>query len=190
MRQHVHFILLAAAFALGASHAFAASGDVCGAYVMEAVAKAQGVRALDCGYDLKDRRWGTDGDGHARWCKTAPKDAVVKETAQRRGQVKLCQVCRAYATLATRAAADNDKLKCGFAGPSWSKEAAAHFGWCMALRSSEDAIKASAEASYPAITVAMENSMASATGDRIRNIDECKGRQAGRQGPGGQAKRN
>jgi len=180
----------------GASPAFAAGGDVCDAYVRETVAKAHGVRGLECGYDLKDRRWAVDRDGHARWCKAASKDVVVKETAQRRGQVKLCQVCRAYATLATRAAADNDKLKCGFAGPRWSKEAAAHFGWCMALRNSEDAIKASAAGSSASITAAMENSIAPEASDRIREIDECRERQAGPQkappgsGPGGRAKRN
>ena len=150
MRAGIRSFIVVAALTASATlrlftdNALALGPGVCDAYVRETVAKAHGVRGLECGYDLKDGRWAVDRDGHARWCKAAPKDVVVKETAQRRGQVRLCQVCRAYATLATRAAADNDKLKCGLAGPRWSKEAAAHFGWCMALRNSDNAIKAAA----------------------------------------------
>jgi hypothetical protein len=116
---------------IGQAHA--ASAATCDAYATEAVVKAQGVRQFACGYDLKDRRWTADRKGHARWCRTTPEDAVASEVARRRGEMKLCQTCRLYTSMATDAAAENRKLKCGFTGPRWSDKATDHFGWCMAL---------------------------------------------------------
>jgi hypothetical protein len=152
----------------------AADAKTCDAYVKEAAAKAQAVRQLGCGYELNDPRWAAGQAGHARWCKTAPKEAVVTETAHRRGQFKLCQLCRSYADLATAAAADNANAKCGFSGARWSARAEDHFGWCTATRNTDDAAKAIAAGSYAALTATMEQSLGRETGERTLGIAKCK----------------
>jgi hypothetical protein len=156
----------------------AADAATCRPYVREAVAKAQGVREFACGYDLKEPRWTIDRNGHAQWCKAAPKDAVAKETAQRRGEMKLCGECRAYARASAEFAAENRKLKCGLTGPRWSGDAAAHFGWCMALRESEGAAGAGIAVSYQSVAEKVEKSTHSETLDRIEQIATCKSRQS------------
>jgi hypothetical protein len=177
MHKTICAALTAMALLLPAGAARAADGATCDAYVKEAVAKAQAVRRLGCGYEFNDPRWATGNTGHARWCKAASKDAVVTETAHRRGQFKLCQLCRSYADLATAAAADNASAKCGFSGARWSAKAEDHFGWCMAQRSTDDAAKAIAAGSYAAVTAAMEQSLGPETGDRTLSIASCKLRQ-------------
>ena len=124
--------LAAAGLLLSVDLSAAADFATCDIYVREAVAKAQGVRAFNCGYDLNDPRWSTKRSGHAAWCKSADKESVERETARRRGEIKLCQTCRAYTNLAVSAAADNIKLKCKFDGSRWSIKAEDHFAWCMA----------------------------------------------------------
>jgi hypothetical protein len=130
----------------------AAGAAVCNAYAKESAAKAQGIRQFDCGYDLKEPRWTTDLKDHARWCRASPEEAVAKETAYRRGEMKLCQACRAYAEIAAEAAAENDKLKCGFSGPSWNVHTDAHFAWCMVMRDNESAAGTDVAAAYKSIT--------------------------------------
>jgi hypothetical protein len=170
-------IFAAVSLLLLTSPGLAADAATCDAYSTEAVIKAQGVRQFACGYDLKDPRWTEDRKGHARWCEATQQDVVVGEMTRRRGEMKQCQQCRAYATLATAAAADNSKLKCGLTGPRWSGDAQAHFGWCMALRVSEAAAPvAASDKSTPA---AMDKSLSIETADRISAIDQCRSRPRG-----------
>ena len=153
-----------------------ASAAICDAYAKEATSKAQGVRDFACGYDLKDPRWTTERKSHASWCRANPEKTVAAEMAQRRGEIKLCSECRAYANYAVKSAAENDKLKCGFAGPRWNATAADHFGWCMALRAGESAAGTDVAAAYKAIAEKIETSTHSETLERIVQIAACKSR--------------
>ncbi|MGD9783315.1 MAG: hypothetical protein AB7E80_03610 [Hyphomicrobiaceae bacterium] len=38
--------------------------------------------------------------------------------------------CQWYATTALKQQQQNDKLRCGFAGPEWSLDLARHLSWC------------------------------------------------------------
>ena len=156
--------------------ASAAGGAVCDAYAREAVTKAQGVRQFACGYDLKDPRWAAEPSRHARWCKAASEDAVAGESARRRGEIRLCLECRAYARAAVELAAENSKLKCGFTGPRWGSDAQGHFGWCMALRDDETPAGTDIAAAYQSIVVKLEKSTHSETLDRVTQIATCKSR--------------
>jgi hypothetical protein len=177
MHKAVGATFVAMALLLPAGAARGADAATCNTYVREAVAKAQAVRRLDCGYALNDPRWAAGQAGHARWCKAASKEAIVTETAHRRGQFKLCQLCRSYADLATAAAADNANAKCGFSGARWSANAGDHFGWCKATGNTDDAAKAIAAGSYAAVTAALEQSLGVETGERTLSIARCKLRQ-------------
>jgi len=167
---------VAVALLLSSSQLWAASASVCNAYAKEAAAKARGVREFACGYDLKDPRWTAERTDHARWCKTAPEDAVARETARRRGEMKLCDECRVYARAAAQFAGENRKLKCGFSGPRWSDDAQGHFGWCMALRDNQSAPGADVAASQKSIAEIAEKSTDSETLGRIQQISTCKSR--------------
>jgi hypothetical protein len=169
-------IFAAVSFLLLANPGLAADAATCRPYVNEAVAKAHGVREFACGYDFKDPRWSTDRKSHARWCRQAPDAGVARETAARRGEMRLCGECRAYARASAKFAAENGKLKCGLTGPRWSGDAAAHFGWCMALRENEGAAGAGIAVSYQSIAEKMEKSTHAETLDRIAQITECKSR--------------
>ncbi len=164
-------LALAALLALG-SPASAADAATCESYANEAAAKAEAVRTFSCGYDLKDHRWGTDRGGHARWCRAASKDAVAAENAQRRGQLRLCQICRAYADLAIAAHADNLKLKCGQTGPRWTGAGASHFEWCMARREPQPALTSAA--AYQSAATTLQKAIAGETASRIEAIQACK----------------
>jgi hypothetical protein len=168
--------LAAVSLLLLASPGLAADAATCQLYVKEAVAKARGVREFSCEYDLKEPRWSTDRKSHSRWCRAAPEDEVARETAQRRGEMKLCGECRAYARASAEFAAENGKLKCGLTGPRWSGDATAHFGWCMALRENEGAAGAGIAVSHQSIAEKMEKSTRSETLDRIVQIATCKSR--------------
>jgi hypothetical protein len=172
----VGLVVAAVVLLLSSSQAWAASAAVCNTYAKEAAAKAQGVREFACGYDLKDPRWTAERTDHVRWCKAAPEDAVAGETARRRGEMKLCDECRAYARTAAQFAAENRKLKCGFSGPRWSGDAQGHFGWCMALRENESAAGTDIAAAYQSIAAKLEKSTHSETLDRITQITTCKSR--------------
>jgi len=176
-RRTTPAILTAIALLSWANVANAADAATCDTYTKEAIAKSRAVRQFGCGYDLNDRRWATERSSHASWCKAASKAAVATETAQRRGQFKLCQLCRTYADLAAAAAADNANAKCGFDGARWSARAEDHFGWCMATRNTDDAMKAMATGSYAALTAVMEQSLGQETGRRTLDIAACKLRQ-------------
>ena len=171
----IRFVTLAAVVLLATgSEARAASRAVCDAYTKESAAKAQGIRQFGCGYDLKDPRWTTDRKDHARWCRANPEKSVAAQTAWRRGEIKLCAECRAYARVAAESAAENRKRNCGFSGPRWNDKASDHFAWCMALRNGESAAGAEIAASYKTITEKIEKSTYSETLDRITDIARCK----------------
>jgi hypothetical protein len=174
MHKAICAAFMAMALLLPTGAARAADAATCDAYVKEAVAKSQAVRQLGCGYEPNDPRWAAGQTGHARWCKSASKEAVVTETAHRRGQFKLCQLCRSYADLATAAAADNANAKCGFSGARWSARAEDHFGRCTATRNTDDAAKAIAAGSYAALTATMAQSLGLETGERTLGIAKCK----------------
>lgn len=164
------FAALAVLFALG--EACAAGVAPCDVYAKEAVAKAQAAKDLACGYDPSDPRWTTDLKGHARWCRATPKDAVAKETAQRREQMKFCVTCRVYADQAVASAADNTALKCGLTGPRWTGDAAAHFASCIAQRGNgaaqgADVAQSSSSAKIQKLEMAA----------RLLQIEICKQRQ-------------
>jgi|SRR5215470_11193133 len=159
---------------LWASAASAANAATCEAYVSEAAAKAQWIRALGCGYNPDDPRWTTDRNVHARWCKAQPPTEVAQEAAHRRGLIKLCQICRAYATLAVAAASDNMKLNCGMSGPRWSTGADAHFGWCMKQRAPTDEKATDAVESYRTIAANLKKSLILETGARTQAVGVCK----------------
>jgi hypothetical protein len=177
MRKAICAAVVVTGLLVQAGAAHAADAKTCDAYVKEATAKAQAIRQLNCGIDLNDARWGAGRSGHASWCKAASKDALATETAHRRGQFKLCQLCRTYADLATAAAADNATARCGFSGARWSTRAEDHFGWCMTARDTDDAAKAMAAGSYAALAAVMEQSLGMETGERTLRIADCKLRQ-------------
>jgi hypothetical protein len=156
----------------------AADLTTCRAYANEAVAKALATREFGCPYDLYDPRWTTDLEGHAKWCRATDKHVVVDEAARRRAEIKICQMCRAYASLAATAAADNNKFKCGLNGVHWRSNSEEHFGWCMTLRD-DGAGSGQTQIAMPyrAITVKMKLSLNLRTARRIQDIEECKLRQ-------------
>jgi hypothetical protein len=170
------FLIFVGTLLISSGHARAASAAVCNVYAKEAAAKARGVREFACGYDLKDPRWTAERTDHARWCKAAPEDAVAREAAHRRGEMKLCDECRVYARAAAQFAAQNRKLKCGFSGPRWGDDAQGHFGWCMALRDNQGAPGADVAASQKAIPSIAEKSTDSEMLGRIQQIATCKSR--------------
>lgn len=174
MRVIVGLAVAAIAFLIPIRQSQAAAAAVCDTYVKEAMAKAQAVRAFDCGYDLNDLRWTTDRKSHARWCQASPERAVAKETAHRRGEMKICQTCRAYAEIASEAAAENGKLKCGYSGASWDVGVTAHFSWCMALRNNESAAGDDVAAAYKSIAAKIQDVTYPEAFDRRLQIVNCR----------------
>ncbi len=174
MHVVVGLALAAIAFLIPLRQSQAAGTAVCDTYVKEAVAKARGMRSFGCGYDLNDLRWTTDRKSHAQWCRASPEDAVAKETAYRRGEMKLCQSCRAYAEIAAEAAAESDKLKCGFSGTRWNVHPDTHFSWCMALRDNESAAGFDVAATYKSITTKIQNVTHPEAFERRLQIVKCK----------------
>jgi hypothetical protein len=154
----------------------AADAKTCDAYVKEATAKAQGIRQFNCGFDVNDPRWATERNGHAAWCKTADKETVERESARRRGEIKLCQTCRTYAALAVAAAADNVSRKCGYDGPRWHAAADGHFGWCMAQYARPAADEKDRVAAEKAALAKLPAALDPETGGRVVMIAQCKGR--------------
>ena len=169
MRVRV-FALAITALILGSEPAFSAGAATCNFYAREAVAKAEGMQAMGCGYEADDPRWTTDRNAHARWCRAAAQGTVDEESTRRRGLMRLCQICRAYADLAAARAADNVNLKCQSSGPRWNINAAAHFAWCMGLRQPEGTNDAT---SYKAAATNLENAVARETGIRTQTITIC-----------------
>ena len=168
---------LAAAVILASSGgSFAADPKTCDAYVKEAVAKAQGVRQFNCGFDLNDPRWGTGRRGHAAWCKDADKETVEREAAQRRGDMSLCQTCRAYTNLAVSAASDNARRKCGYEGARWTDKAENHRGWCMEQRERVAADEKDIVAAYKASLDKLRTSVNLETTVRTLQVTDCKSR--------------
>ena len=41
--------------------------------------------------------------------------------------------CQWYATTALKQQQDNERMKCGFSGPSWSSDLRAHNAWCASV---------------------------------------------------------
>jgi hypothetical protein len=152
----------------------AAGAAICNAYAKEAAAKAQGVRDLACGYDLKDPRWTTDRKSHSGWCRASPDKAVASEQAQRRAQMNLCQTCSVYADMAVEAAAENKKLNCGLSGPNWNDNKSDHFAWCMAMRDQESTVNPDVAAATRAIETKFETVTRRETIDRTLRIMKCK----------------
>jgi hypothetical protein len=158
------------------SVAGAADAKTCDAYVKEATAKAQGVRQFNCGFDVNDPRWSTGRSGHAAWCKTVDKEAVERESARRRGEIKLCQTCRAYATLAVSAVSDNASRKCGFPGARWTDKAENHFDWCMEQRDRVAANEKDISAAYKAALDKLRTPINLETTARTLQVTDCKAR--------------
>ena len=155
----------------------AADAKTCDAYVKEATAKAQGIRHFNCGFGGNDPRWTAERSAHAAWCKTADKETVERESARRRGEIKLCQTCRSYAGLAVAAAANNVKLKCGLEGARWSSKAEDHFGWCMAQRGQVGADEKDVATLYKASLAEMRKPISIETGARMSDVAQCQSRQ-------------
>jgi hypothetical protein len=174
MHVVVGLALVAIALLIPSGQSQAAGAAICDTYVKEAVAKAQGVRLFDCGYDLNDPRWTTDRKSHAQWCQASPEKTVATETAWRRGEIKLCGECRTYARVAMESAAENSKRNCGLSGPRWNDKASDHFAWCMALRGGESAEGADIAASYKTIAEKIDKSTYSETLERMTDIAKCK----------------
>jgi len=168
--------LAVAAIALLSSRmsAHSAGAALCDAYAKESAAKAQGVRDFACGYDLKDPRWTTNRKGHASWCRATPEKAVADETARRRGDMNLCQTCRAYADMAVEAAAENKKNKCRLTGPAWTENKSDHFAWCMALRDNENAAGPDIAATYQTIATKIQTVIRQETVKRKIQIVQCQ----------------
>ena len=167
-----------AALILSPILACAADIATCRAYENEAVAKAQATREFGCPYDLYDPRWTTDREGHVKWCRATDKNVVVDEAARRRAEIKICQMCRAYASLTATAAADNNRVKCGLSGVHWRANPEEHFGWCMRLRGEGGGSgRTETPKAYRAVTVKMETSLNLRTARRIQDIEECRLRQ-------------
>jgi hypothetical protein len=176
MRNAVGAALAVAVLAVSVNLGHAADAATCDAYVKEAVAKAQGVRQFNCGFDLNDPRWGTDRRGHAAWCKDADKETVEREAAHRRGEMKLCETCRAYANLATAAASDNARRKCGYEGARWTDKAENHFNWCAGQRERIAADEKDIAAAYKASLEKMRTPINLETTVRTLQVTDCKSR--------------
>jgi hypothetical protein len=80
------------------------------------------------------------------WCRSANQESVDQEIDNRRAQLNLCRRCSNYSDEAVRianeAASYNfpwdfsaPKNRCGFEGPAWGTDRAAHFQWCMGANS-------------------------------------------------------
>lgn len=131
--------LLAAAIV---SEVNAATETVCVGYARHAVKEATEAKNLGCGFT--GPRWSTDHDTHFNWCKGAEGQTVSREAVSRGGPLMNCSSCRSYADAAANAARTNIDRRCGFSGPRWTTDTAAHFGWCMKVGSGAAAKEASA----------------------------------------------
>jgi hypothetical protein len=161
---------------LQAGATLAADPKTCDAYVKEATAKAQGIRQFNCRFDANDPHWTTERNAHAVWCKSADKETVERESARRRGEIQVCQTCRAYAEVGVAAAADNAKLRCGYEGPRWNAKAEDHFGWCMEHRGRVAADESDMAAAYKATIAKMQRPLGAETGARAHETMACRSR--------------
>jgi len=107
---------------------------------------------------------------HLRWCRFANQDSVAWEAATRREKVSECSMCRAYSNAAMAAIEVNQKLQCGFTGPAWVKDPAAHFNWCMGLSHSEHDFWGLQK---PLGTIRREE-LDPRTADRTQKAEQCK----------------
>jgi hypothetical protein len=144
---------------------------VCKAYVDEALAAAQKVRDLQCGYDLDHPQWSQNPEVHERWCRESLDESVDEENISRRNGVSRCETCRTYSDQALAAAADNEKLGCGFTGPRWSTDPGVHYGWCMEVRGPRSGGPVGAIAG---LTGPMEMTLDPEATERNREIGQCR----------------
>jgi len=150
------------------SPAFAASG--CEAYTADAIAAANRVKELACGFDLNHPQWSPNPEVHRRWCRFASQESVDHEMLNRFRKESECSTCRAYANAAMAAVAVNNERKCGYTGPAWQNNAAAHFNWCMGLKSSRSYLEGIEKSIYEI----QRESLDPQTAARTQAAEQCK----------------
>jgi hypothetical protein len=153
--------------------ALAAGITECTQYANEAVATAQEVRDLSCGFDVNHPQWSQNREAHLRWCRNAEQSSVDHEIDARRRSIGFCRVCRAYTNSAVSAANDNVRLGCGQSGSKWSTDPAAHFNWCMGLQdySVQDLGLSTIEHNPGSFA---HKYLEAPTGERVVAIERCK----------------
>jgi len=124
--------------------------EACQGYASNAVFFARLARMSQCGFS--GGGWTDDYGAHFNWCLGAAEAARNSEREARINRLQGCLTalknarqasCNAYAQAAIVQNDENTMRKCGFGGTRWSKDANAHFQWCMGAN--DAAIKAEAD---------------------------------------------
>jgi hypothetical protein len=171
-------VIAVLAMILSSGAVLADSPARCDQYVKDALQAANAAQRNACpDQGPNNPRWSFDANVHRRWCLQANPDSVTDEYNKRHKFLGLCQTCRAYARAAKAAADDNIAFKCGFEKgypARWSDNEDDHFRWCMGLDSDKTHmvgfIVTFEEINYAALN--------QESGERTRDIAECKGTQA------------
>ena len=82
---------------------------------------SEGTQFLYC---LEQKRARTQNEARAEWLRNQDVQACKERAAY----------CTKYKNAAVAAAKRNRRLHCGFTGPRWTSDGAAHYSWCMGLR--------------------------------------------------------
>lgn len=108
----------------------------CNRYADEAMAAIRKVGDRCSGGVMSGARWDPDRDAHFRWCMDTRPEHVTREQGLRNHDADKCVRCFDYMNEAERQTMENENRGCGFTGPQWTKDKAAHFRWCWNLESS------------------------------------------------------
>jgi hypothetical protein len=117
--------LLAQAGAVQAANPF-----FCNNYATAAVQAFNAQKLNRCGFG--GPRWTNNFNAHRTWCLFVDESLANSETAARQNELHPCQ-CEFYANQAMVQIATAIWKKCGFAGPRWIENRAAHQNWCMSV---------------------------------------------------------
>lgn len=149
--------------AFGCSHAFAAAGPLCIAYINEALKAAKQIRTDGCLFDTTDPRWSLNKSGHSRWCFAVSDKSVEEERKTRSIMVNICLQCREYARNAISAVEAASKNGCAVSGGArWSDNEDDHYKWCAGLNHY-----------VPRGTVILSSAPSAETSARAQELGQC-----------------
>ena len=108
----------------------------CWDYANRAVRQQRANVWLPCGYG--GARWQDNWQAHFDWCSVVPIATAAAEDVARQNGLKSClnraayvDDCDYYASRAVRQFRANEAMACGFSGPRWQANLAAHKNWCL-----------------------------------------------------------
>ena len=126
---------LAAADAAAQTEPLASTRNAaCDEYVRVAVRQQHFNHWRRCGFG--GARWSFKSDDHYNWCLSATATQRATENRARETALARCPKswCELYADRAALQGKENEDLRCGFAGPRWSRNWDHHYNWCFDAR--------------------------------------------------------